>query len=436
MSLPTVAIIGRPNVGKSSLFNRFLQKQLAVVEETPGVTRDRNYAECDWAGRRFRLVDTGGIVTETDDIMDKLIYDQTEFAINEAHLVLLLVDTKVGIDTTDRQIAQTLLKAGRPTLLVANKADSEASEFETAEFYKLGLGEPHPVSATVGRGVGDLLDALVAALPDEEVFEDDADAIRVALVGRPNVGKSSFINKLVGSERLIVSSIAGTTRDSVDTTFDFEGQRYVLIDTAGLRRSYKVREHLEFYTTLRTDRAIDDCDVAVVLIDAVDGITSQDQRVLQSVLEKRRPVILAVNKWDLVEKDTHTADEFTREIYDSVAHYSYVPIIYISALSGQRVPKVMTMVQELHAENHKRIGTSELNDFLAQTIARKHPPAKSGKFIKFMYVTQSEVAPPTFLFFVNHPRLIAKSYIYYLTNQLRESFGFSGVPIRLKFRQK
>jgi len=380
MSMPTVAIVGRPNVGKSSLFNRILQRRQAVVEETPGVTRDRNYAVADWNGVFFHLVDTGGLAPETDDLLDKLIYDQAQFAIGEADLVLFVVDTKTGVDPVDRRIAQILNKEGKPTLLLANKADNDEDELSVFEFHKLGIGDPLAVSATSGRGMGDMLDELVAALPEQQVGEaaSGEDVVRVAFVGRPNVGKSSFINKLLGQERLIVSPIAGTTRDAVDTPFEFEGRRYVLVDTAGLRRKYKVYENIEFYTSLRTTRAIDSCDVAVVLADATDGVTSQDQRVLEQVLEKRRSCVLLVNKWDLIEKDTRTAQEFTRSINETIGQYAWLPIHYVSALTGQRVVKVLEAVNRVYDESRRRIATSELNDFLQKTLARKHPPARRG----------------------------------------------------------
>ncbi len=436
MKIPTVAIIGRPNVGKSSLFNRFLRRKIAVVAEQPGVTRDRNYAVCDWNGRSFYLIDTGGIVADSDNLMEKLIYDQTEFAVNEADLVLFLVDTQVGPDPAEKRIARRLSRSGKNSLLIANKADTDQWELETHEFYKLGLGEPIPVSATGGRGVGDLLDKLVAHLPPPDETSSRSDAIRVALVGRPNVGKSSFINKLIGQDRLIVTPMAGTTRDAVDTPFELNGQQFELIDTAGLRKTYKVHENIEFYTNLRTKRAIAECDVAIVLVDATASVTAQDKRILEQVITNRRAAILAVNKWDLIEKDSRTADEFTRQIKDLLARFAYVPVIYISALTGQRVAKTMSMVSEVYAETNKRIATSPLNEFLQRTVGRQHPPARQGKYIKFNYVTQSEVAPPTFLFFVNHPKLIEKSYIGYLSNQIRREYGFEGVPIRLKFRRK
>lgn len=437
MRLPTVAIVGRPNVGKSSLFNRFLRRNIAVVDEEPGVTRDRNYAVCDWGGKRFYLVDTGGMVPNASDLMEKAITDQTDFAINESDLILLLVDAQVGADDVDLRIARNLNRSGKSCLLVANKSDNEQLEMEIYDFLKLGLGEPVPVAATAGRNIGELLDKIVSMLPGQEGVDMGKDeSIRVALVGRPNVGKSSFINKLTGGQRLLVTPIAGTTRDSVDTPFEFEGQAYTLIDTAGLRRKYKVHENIEFYTNLRTDRAIESCDVAVILIDATEGVLAQDLRIMEKVISRRRPATLAVNKWDLVEKEPIAVEQFGKVLGQTLSRFTRMPMTYVSALTGQRITKVLSAVQKVYGENQRRLGTPELNDFVQRVVARKHPPARKGKYLRLYYVTQSEVAPPTFVFFSNYPDLIDKSYISYLNNQLRDHFGFDGVPIRLKFRKK
>ena len=433
----TIALVGRPNVGKSSLFNRILQKKIAVVDSQPGITRDRNYAVCDWNGINFNLIDTGGMVPNSEDLMEKMIFDQTEFALHEADLIIFIVDNQVGTDPIDRGIARKLNRAGKKLILVANKVDNETVERDIYDFMKLGLGEPLPVSATIGLGIGELLDRIIELLP-EQIKSDgsDAEIIRVALAGRPNVGKSSFINALLGENRLIVTPIAGTTRDAVDTPFEHDGQKYILIDTAGLRRKYKIHENIEFYTSLRSNRAIENCDVALVMIDASDGITVQDQRILEQVFSVRRPALLLINKWDLVEKDSRTADEFSKEVVSVLAKYGHLPMIFISALTGQRVEKVLSLTKKIYHEARKRIPTPALNDFLQEVVSKKHPPAKQGKYIKFHYVTQSEVNPPTFIFFSNRPKMIAKSYISYLNNQIRDKFGFEGVPFRVKFRKK
>ncbi len=437
MNLPTVAIVGQPNVGKSSLFNRFIQRQLAVVDETPGVTRDRNYSMCDWNGVTFRLIDTGGMVPDAVEELDRFIYEQTEIAIEEAQVVLFVVDTKIGADHIDEEIARRLYKSEVPTILVANKCDNDAMELETYDFLRLGLGDPVPVSATVGRGTGDLLDKIVEMFPEPEEEEaTGSGVIRVAVVGRPNVGKSSFINKLTGSDRAIVTPIAGTTRDAVDTEFEFEGQRYVLVDTAGLRKRFRVHENIEYYTTLRTSRAISSADVAVILIDATTGMTTQDQHVLEDVIETRRSALLAINKWDLVQKETGAAEKFAQEVNGVLAHYAFLPMVFISALTGQRVPKVLSLVKTVYERTQRKISTSELNDFLEATVARNHPPARKGKYIKLNYITQTSVGPPTFVVFANHPTLIDKSWIHYFSNRLREEYDFEGVPFRVKFRRK
>ncbi len=436
MSLPLVAIVGRPNVGKSSLFNRILRKRLAVVDPTSGVTRDRHYSLCDWIGRDFRLVDTGGMVPDSIDKMEQAIFEQSDLAIEEADVILLVVDVGTGADTIDITLARKLLKSGRPTILVVNKVDMDSQENDVFEFMKLGLGDPFPISAMVGRGIAEVLDKAVELLPQVPDYVPEEGVIRVALIGRPNVGKSSFINKLMGEERHIVSPIAGTTRDATDSSYQIGDRKYTLVDTAGLRRKYKVKENIEFYTYLRTTRAIDNCDVAVLLIDGAESVTTQDQKILTQIMESRRAAVLAINKWDLVEKDSKTVDKFSLDIKDAIAKYAYLPMIFCSALSGQRVAKVMSFVDKVHAENNKRISTSELNEFLKVAYSKKKPPARKNKHIKFNYVTQSETAPPTFIFFCNHPTLVDKAYLSYLTNQLRAEYGFVGVPIRVKCRKK
>ena len=434
MKLQTVAIVGRPNVGKSTLMNRLIRKRHAVVYDEPGSTRDRNYAECDWNGKSFRLVDTGGAVPNSSDEMERMIFDQSQFAVHESDVILYLVDTKVGTQPDDFKLAKIFRESGKPIILVANKADTPEPPAEVYDFLRLGLGEPYPISATGGLGIGELLDAIVTNLPPQPETESEDGAIRIAVVGKPNVGKSSFINKLLGEERHIVSDIAGTTRDSVDSVVEYDDQKFVLVDTAGLRRKYKVHENVEFYTTLRTTRAIESCDVAIVLADS-QGITTQDQRILTQVLDARRAAILVVNKWDLIEKDNKTADEFTKALQERLARLAFVPIIFISALTGQRVQKVLTLAQKVYEQHHRHIETSELNDFLREAFGRRKPPAAQGKHIQFKYVTQTDTAPPSFVFFTTHPTLIDRSYLVYLENQLRERFGFEGVPIRIRCKE-
>jgi GTP-binding protein len=414
--------------------NRLIRKRHAVVHDQPGSTRDRNYAECDWNGVSFRLVDTGGAVPNSDDEMERMIYDQSQFAVHESDLILYLVDTKVGAQTDDLRLSKIFRDSGKPIILVANKTDTPEPPSDIYDFLRLGLGDPIPISSTGGLGIGELLDEIVKKLPAQPELPDEIDAIRIAVVGRPNVGKSSFINKLLGEDRHIVSEIAGTTRDSVDSVVEFEGQKYILIDTAGLRRKYKVHENVEFYTTLRTTRAIESCDVAIVLADS-QGVTTQDQRILTQVLDARRGAVLAVNKWDLIEKDNKTADEFTKSLQERIARASFVPIMFISALSGQRVQKALGLAKQVYEQHNRRIDTSELNEFLRVAFGRRKPPAVQGKFIQFKYVTQTDTAPPSFVFFTTHPTLIDKGYLVYLENQLREKFGFDGVPIRIRCKE-
>lgn len=436
MSIPLVALIGRPNVGKSSLFNRFLQKRLAIVDDTPGVTRDRNYSLCDWAGREFYLIDTGGMIPETKGAIEKMILAQSEIAIAESDLTVLIVDNQTGPDHTERKIARQLLKAGRNTIILANKIDDNISEHERFQFSRLGLGDPLAVSATVGLGIGEALDKIVESLPPAETVEQESDAIRIAVIGRPNVGKSSFINKLIGGQRVIVSPIPGTTRDAVDTPFEFEGRKYILVDTAGLRRKAKVKDAIEYFTTLRTLRAIENCDIALVLVDASEGLIVQDLKVIEDAANVRRGIVMAVNKWDLVEKDTHTADIFTSQIKEYARTLAYIPNIYISCLTGQRVVKVIPLIDKVHENWDQKISTSELNNFLEEIVEARHPASVKGKYIKLFYVTQSGTRPPTFLFFCNYPQLLQKSYIRYIENQLRKKYEFDGVPIRIRFQKR
>lgn len=437
MPLPVVAIIGRPNVGKSTLFNRLGRDRVAITDDTPGVTRDRLYRTVEWSGRYFLMVDTGGFLPRSDELFDQKVREQAELAIAEADLVLFLVDAQVGPVDIDQEIAKILRRSGKPTLLVANKADNFNLHLEANAHFSLGLGEPITVSAISGGNTGNLLDEILARLPATSDAEEPAvDAIRVAVIGRPNVGKSSLVNRLLGDDRLIVTEIAGTTRDSIDTFLEYADRKFVLVDTAGLRRQAKVKDNLEMYTAMRTIRALQRADVALVLVEGPEGINHQDIKIIEEAHDERKGIVIVVNKWDLVEKDTKTVDEFTRTFAERIHTMSYIPLIFVSAKTGQRVAKVLDKVIEVYTDRLKRIPTSQLNDFLQQALAERHPPAHRGMWIKFNYVTQTDVAPPTFVFFVNHPEQVDRSYIRYLENRIRDTFGFVGNSLRLKFKRK
>lgn len=436
MSLPVVVIIGRPNVGKSTLFNRIVRGRTAITDDQPGVTRDRHYRQVEWNERHFYLIDTGGFLPRSGNLIDQHVKRQAEVAIEEADLVLFMVDTHVGPADIDIEIARELRRSAKPTFLVANKADNPAYELESSSFYSLGLGDPLPVSAANGRNVAELLDLIISNIPESVQPDEAFQGIRIAVIGRPNVGKSSLVNRLLGDERLIVSDIPGTTRDSIDTYLEYQDRQFLLIDTAGLRRKARVKDDIEFFTTLRTLRALQRADVAVVLVEAPEGVIGQDVKIIEQAEANRKGIIIAVNKWDLVEKETNTADQFTRTFKQKAPMMSYIPLLFISAKSGQRVTRVLEMATAIEAERNKRIPTAVLNEFIQQAVAKRHPAAHRGKFIKFFYVSQAETAPPTFVFFVNYPKSLDKSYIRYLENRLRESFGFEGVAIRMKFKQR
>jgi GTP-binding protein len=436
MSLPVVVIMGRPNVGKSTLFNRIARSREAITDDLPGVTRDRHYRRVEWNGKQFYLIDTGGFLPRSSDEIDQHVRRQAEIAMEEADLILFLVDTHVGAADIDLEIARQLQRSAKATLLVANKADNPAYELESSTFYSLGLGDPLPVSATNGRNVAELLDEVTALFPKHDEDEAEFAGVRIAVIGRPNVGKSSLVNKLLGDERSIVSSVPGTTRDSVDAVLQFNEQDYMLIDTAGLRRKARVTDDLEFYTTLRTIRALQRADIALILVEAPEGITGQDIKIIEQAEESRKGIIIVVNKWDLVPKDTYTVDQFVRTFQQKAPMMKYIPLVFVSAMTGQRVTKVLEMASEINEERGKRIPTAELNAFLQEAVGKRHPAAKRGKFIKFYYVAQADVTPPTFVFFVNYPKSLDKSYLRYLENKLRDRFGFVGVAIRLKFKQR
>ncbi|MBL7183796.1 MAG: ribosome biogenesis GTPase Der [Anaerolineae bacterium] len=444
MSKPIVAIVGRPNVGKSTLFNRVVGQRLAITHEVPGTTRDRLYAEAEWGGVSFILVDTGGLEIQSsklkvqkrleDDLMAQ-VRAQAQIAIAEADVILFLVDVKDGLTAGDEEVAQVLRCTAKPVLLAVNKAESQARREEAVEFYALGLGELYPISALHGTGTGDLLDQVVGAFPVEEE-EEELEAIKIAIVGRPNVGKSSLLNKILGQERSIVHDVPGTTRDAIDTEIEWEGEPLVLIDTAGIRRKGRIQRGVEKYSVLRALKAIDRADVVLLLIDAVEGATAQDAHIAGYILEEAKSVVVVVNKWDLVEKDTYTMQIYIEHIYTVLSFLDYVPALFISALTGQRVDQVLPTALRVQEARLIRIPTAELNRILQEAVARHSPPSKAGKRLKFYYVTQPRVDPPTFVFFVNDPRLVHFSYQRYLENRLREHYGFLGTPLRLSFRKR
>jgi GTP-binding protein len=436
MSKPTVAIIGRPNVGKSTLFNRILGGRPAIVSERPGTTRDRHFGDAEWQGRRFWVVDTGGLVPDSDDSMERAIRRQVEFALDESDVILFVVDGREGLNPVDRAIAERLRKAGRPVLLVVNKLDNLEHSTEQYGFYPLGFGDPLGVSAAVGKGSGDLLDAVVERLPPFDPAEAE-EAIHVAVVGRPNVGKSSLVNRLLGEERLVVAPQAGTTRDAIDSILRFHGRILNFIDTAGLRRRAKVEDDLEFYSTLRTERAIERAQVAVLVVDATVGMHNQDLRIATQAWEQGAGLIVVVNKWDLVEeKNANTARQGQETLIAKAPFLRYVPFVYSSALTGQRVRKVLDLIIEVAEGRELRVPTAEVNKVLAQLVERNAPPQKPGEEVKLLYASQIGTAPPTLAIVSNRPDEVPESYQRYLAHGFRETWPFTGSPLRLKFTRR
>jgi GTP-binding protein len=436
VKLPVVAIIGRPNVGKSTLFNRILRRRQAVTAEMPGVTRDRSYARTDWAGKEFYLVDTGGFIPESQAEIDRRVTAQAQAALFEADLILLVTDARVGLQEIDHHLADLIRRRGVPALHVVNKADHDELDLEAAEQTRLGLGEIYPVAAESGRGTGDMLDRLVALLPDITA-EEEADSIRVAILGRPNVGKSSLVNALVGSERIVVSSEPGTTRDAIDTDLEYEGARFTLVDTAGLRKRTKVEEDIEYFTTLRTIQALNRAQVAVLMIEADQNLTSQDAHIAAQIIEAGKGIVVAVNKWDLLKDLDHKkADRFLAELKDRAHFLEFAPVVFISALSGWHVRRVLDRVMLVRREMDRRVSTSELNDFLAEVIERRPPPAIQGKPVRIYYITQPQAGPAKFVLFSSHPELITDSYKRFVHNQLRERWEFTGVPLFISARPR
>ena len=437
MGKPTVAIIGKPNVGKSTFFNYIVGSRISIVEDTPGVTRDRVYAETNWRGREFTVIDTAGIEPESEDIIISQMREQAKIAIEIADVIIFLTDVKQGVTAADQEIALMLKKSKKPVVLVCNKADNMSRDKnEIYEFYNLGIGEPYPISAANALGIGDVLDAIFEKLPEKKAGEDEHDRIRVAVIGKPNVGKSSLINKILGQNRTIVSSIAGTTRDAIDTEYQNQYGKYVLIDTAGIRRKSKVKESIEKFSIMRTLLAIERADVCLMMIDANEGVTDQDAKIAGEAHEAGKGVIIVVNKWDEYEKETGTLEKYKKEVYNKLSYLSYAPIIFISAKTGQRVDKLFTMINNVAEQNAMRVSTSVLNQVINEAIAVVQPPSDKGKRLKILYGTQVSTKPPTFVIFVNNKELFHFSYERYLVNQIRKEFGLVGTPIRIISREK
>ena len=437
MARPLVAIVGRPNVGKSMLFNRLVGQRLSIVEDTPGVTRDRLYAECEWCGRKFDIVDTGGIEPMTDSEILLFMREQAQIAINAADVIVLVTDIRTGVTAADKDVANMLLRSRKPVVLAVNKADSTGAEDPALyEFYSLGLGDPIAVSAVHGHGTGDLLDECVRYFPEAEEEDEEPDYVKVAVIGKPNVGKSSLINRILGEKRLIVSNVAGTTRDAVDTLFENETGKFMFIDTAGIRRKSKVDERIEKFSVMRAQLAIERADVCLIMIDARDGVTEQDTKIAGLAHEAGKASIIVVNKWDLVDKETGTMEKMRKDIMRDLSFISYAPIVFISAMTGQRTDRLFELINFANDQSHMRITTGMLNNVLADAQARVQPPTDKGRRLKIYYMTQTGICPPNFVIFCNSRELFHFSYQRYIENQIRAVFGLEGTPIRIVIRQK
>ena len=437
MAKPVVAVVGRPNVGKSTLFNKLIGKRMSIVDDTPGVTRDRIYGDAEWCGRQMMLIDTGGIEQGTDDVILQGMRDQAQLAIEMANAIIFVVDLKSGVTAADEDVAAMLQKSGKPIVLCVNKCDKIGEPpLEFYEFYNLGLGDPVAVSSVHGTGTGDLLDEVIKYLPEEESDELESEIINVAIIGKPNAGKSSLVNAVAGEERVIVSDIAGTTRDAIDSLVENEFGRFNFTDTAGLRRRSKVDDKLEKYSVIRAKMAIERSDVCVIMIDGTDGFTEQDSKVAGLALEEGKACIIAVNKWDIVEKDGRTMDSYRRSLMNDFSFMSFAPIIFISAKTGQRLDRLFELIKYVHTQNTMRISTGKLNDILAESTARVQPPSDKGRRLKIYYMTQASTKPPTFVCFCNRADLFHFSYQRYLENQIRSTFGLEGTPIRFVIRER
>ena len=436
MSKPTVAIVGRPNVGKSTFFNYIVGKRISIVQDEPGVTRDRVYADATWKGKTFTLIDTGGIEPESEDIIVSQMRDQANIAIDIADVIIFLTDIKQGVTAADKEISLMLKKSKKPIVLVCNKADNYGKTSDDIyEFYNLGLGDPHPVSSVNAIGIGDVLDAIYEEFPETEK-EDDDETIKVAIIGKPNVGKSSLVNQILGENRVIVSDIAGTTRDAIDSNFENEFGKYVFIDTAGIRRKSKVDEQIEKYSVMRSLLAVERADVCLLMIDANEGVTEQDKKIAGEAHEAGKASIIVINKWDAYEKDEHSMEKYKKQVYSELAYLSYAPIIFISAKTGQRVNKLFELINQVANQNALRVSTAVLNQVLNEAIAIVQPPTDKGKRLKIYYMTQATTKPPTFVVFVNDKKLFHFSYERYLVNQIRKEFTLTGTPVRIMVREK
>lgn len=437
MSRPIVAVVGRPNVGKSTLFNTLAGERISIVKDYPGVTRDRIYADIEWLDNKFTLIDTGGIEPESSDMMLKYMRQQAQIAIDTADVIIFLTDVKQGLVDSDYKVADMLRRSGKPIVLVVNKVDNfDKFMNDVYEFYNLGMGDPFPISASSKLGLGEMLDEVCADFPNIDTSDSDDDRPKIAVVGKPNVGKSSIINKLLGEDRVIVSDIAGTTRDAIDTAVKYNGNEYIFIDTAGLRRKNKIKEEIERFSIIRTVTAVERCDVTVLVIDATQGISEQDAKIAGIAHERGKGIIIAVNKWDAIEKDDKTIYKFTQEIRDVLSFMPYAEIIFISAKTGQRLPKIFEMIDMVIQNNSMRIATGVLNEIVTEATALKQPPSDKGKRLKIFYTTQASVKPPTFIFFVNDKKLMHFSYTRYLENKIRESFGFKGTSLKFIVRER
>lgn len=434
---PVVAVVGRPNVGKSTLFNVLAGERIAIVEDTPGITRDRIYADAEWLNYTFTLIDTGGIEPDSKDIILSQMREQAQIAIDTADVIVFMTDVKQGLTDTDGKVADMLRKAAKPVVLVVNKVDAlHRDMLDVYEFYNLGIGEPYAISAANRTGLGEMLDAVVAYLPALEELEEEDDRIRVAIVGKPNVGKSSIINRLLGENRLIVSDIAGTTRDAIDTEVTYHGSEYVFIDTAGLRRKNKVKQELEKYMIVRTVSAVERADVVVLVIDATEGVTEQDAKIAGIAHERGKGMIIAVNKWDAIEKNDKTAKEYEKKVRQILSFMPYAEILFISAVTGQRLPKLYDMIDVVNENHSLRVATGVLNEIMSEAVVLQQPPSDKGKQLRLYYITQAAVKPPTFVIFVNDKELMHFSYQRYIENQIRETFGFRGTPLKFIIRER